>query len=406
MIKAGQGKIFYGYVVTLAGSIIWLVGWGSSGAFGVFFKPILDEFKVTRAAIAGAYAFFSVVKDTLSIVTGWLTDKVGPRIVVPLFGSFLGIGYLMMSQINAIWQFDVLYGLAIGVGLSVVNIPVMTTISRWFIKRRGLMLGLAQAGVGLGGIIFPPLTAWLILNYSWRFAFIIFGPIVLVSFILCGLLLRRDPAEMGLSPYGAEVSLPAQSQVPESRSAAVSVQQAVRTRTFWMMAGLFLCFGLTRCFVMVHIVPHITDLGFSLSSASTVLAVTSIASIFGRVGMGRLADLIGSWQTFIISYAATALVLLWAIVAVDLWALYLFAIVFGFGWGAQAVLRYQVTSEKFGGRWLGSVMAVIALGETVGSIIGSVIGGYIFDVAGNYQPAFVMGAGASILGIILTWLLR
>ena len=100
----------------------------------------------------------------LSIVTGWLTDRLGPRLVVTIFGSFLGISYLLMSQVNALWQFYFNYGVLAAIGMSVTATPIMATVARWFVRRRGLMTGIVQAGLGIGGLIIAPLTGWLIFN--------------------------------------------------------------------------------------------------------------------------------------------------------------------------------------------------------------------------------------------------
>jgi MFS family permease len=175
----GEAGFHYGYIIVLAGAVIWLVGWGTNATFGIFFKHIAGEFSVGRGHTAGAYALTTVVMGLLGLVTGVLTDRIGPNRVVPIFGSLLGISYMLMSRMTAIWQFDILYGVGIGIGLSIANIPVMTTVSRWFPGKRGLMMGVVQSGLGVGGLIFPPLAAWLIQKYDWRTAFLVIGLISL-----------------------------------------------------------------------------------------------------------------------------------------------------------------------------------------------------------------------------------
>jgi len=180
--KSTNSRFFYGHVVTAAGFGVWLICWGTfNPCFGVFLKPLLAEFGWTRAETALAYSLALSVQAVLTIMMGWLTDRLGPRTVVTVFGSFLGICYVLMSGVSTIWQFQLNYGLVGAVGLSALNIPIMVTIARWFVKRRGLIIGIVQAGLGIGGLIFPPFTAWLILYYGWRFAYMILGLITLVS---------------------------------------------------------------------------------------------------------------------------------------------------------------------------------------------------------------------------------
>jgi MFS family permease len=163
--KSTNPRFFYGHVVTAAGFGVWLICWGTfNPCFGVFLKPLLAEFGWTRAETALAYSLALSVQAVLTIMMGWLTDRLGPRTVVTVFGSFLGICYVLMSGVSTIWQFQLNYGLVGAVGLSALNIPIMVTIARWFVKRRGLMIGIVQAGLGIGGLIFPPFTAWLILD--------------------------------------------------------------------------------------------------------------------------------------------------------------------------------------------------------------------------------------------------
>ena len=362
--KAPKSRFFYGYVVTAAGFGIWFIGWGTfTPCFGVFFKPLLTEFGWTRAATTLAYSLSFMVQAAVAIVMGWLTDKLGPRVVLAVFGSFLGICYVLLSQITALWQFQITYGLVGGIGVSTITVPVMATVSRWFVKRRGLMIGIVQAGVSIGGFLFPPLAVWLIMGYGWRTAYEILGIIALVGIIGAGLFLRRDPRDVGQFPDGASGEMPEDitERCASSRTSGLSLWRAVRTSQFWIMAGLYGSFGFCRTTFTAHIAVQVQDLGFTLFDGANVLAVLTASSMIGRIGMGRVADKIGNRPAFIISFAATAIILGWGLIAHSLWGLYLFALVFGFAWGAQAVLRFAVTSEVFGMVSLGLLMGIFGL---------------------------------------------
>ncbi|MBA7479202.1 L-lactate transporter [subsurface metagenome] len=407
--KKGQPKPFYGYIVTAAGLGTFLIGVGTqSSIFGVFFKPMLTEFSWTRAETALAFTLLLIVQAILAVTMGWLTDRFGPRVVVTIFGSFLGICYLLMSQINTIWQFQLNYALVGGIGMSALVVPVMATVARWFVKRRGLMTGIVQTGTGIGGVIFAPLAGWLILTYGWRSSYIVLGIIVLVGIITSGLFLRRDPKDIGQLPDGmSEVAASGVNQQSAStQEAGLPFLEAIRTSQFWMIAGLYFSFGFNRSAFLTHIAAHVQDLGFSLAAGANVLAACTGASIIGRIGMGRVADTIGNRKVLIIGFAATTAVLIWGLVTRDLWGLFLFALVFGFGWGTQAVTRFAITSESFGLASLGVMMGVLTLAEAVAAGFGSYFGGYIFDAVNSYQPIFFMGIALSIIAILLSWLLK
>ena len=157
---------------------------------------------------------------------------------------------------------------------------------------------------------------------------------------------------------------------------------------------------------MAHTAAHVQDIGFSLSDAANIIAVISVSSISGRIGMGRVADRIGVRSAFMISYAATGVALAWGLMSTDLWGLYLFAFIFGFGWGAQAVLRFAITTDTFGLASIGLLMGILGIAEAVASALGSYYAGHIFDIIGSYRPAFWMGIVISIMGIALAGLLK
>lgn len=196
-ICAAQVPFFYGYIITAAGFVIWMVGFGISNTFGIFYKPMMEDFGWTRADTVFAFSLGTFMMAVLSIVSGWLTDRLGPRIVVTVLGSFLGIAYLMMANTNTLWQFHLSYGVIASIGMSVTSTPIMATVARWFVRRRGLMTGIVQAGLGIGGLILVPLTGGLILNYGWRTTYWVLGIIALIGIILPGLFLKRDPRDAG-----------------------------------------------------------------------------------------------------------------------------------------------------------------------------------------------------------------
>jgi len=404
-----ESKLFYGYVVTAAGFSIWFIGWGTfTPCFGVFFKPLLNEFGWTRAGTTLAYSLSFMVQAGVAIAMGWLTDKLGPRAVLTVFGSFVGICYLLLSQITSLWQFQITYALIGGIGISTITVPVMATVSRWFLKRRGLMIGIVQAGVSIGGFLFPPFSVWLILAHGWRTAYAILGVIALLGIVGAGFFLRRDPRDVGQWPDGAreEVEKDMIQPLSGSLNPVFSLREAIRTSQFWILVGLYGSFGFCRTTFTAHIVVQVQDLGFTLFDGANVLAVLSASSMVGRIGMGRVADKIGNRPAFIISFAATAIILGWVLIAHSLWGLYLFALVFGFAWGAQAVLRFAVTSEVFGMVSLGLLMGIFGFAESGAATFGSYIAGHIFDVTGTYRQAFLAGIVVSVLGIALAWLLK
>jgi len=402
-------EFFYGYTVTAAGFAIWFIGWGTYGtSFSVFLKPLLTEFGWSRAETSLAYSLASIVQAISGIMMGWLTDRLGPRFVIMVLGSFLGICYLLCSQVTTLWQFQLSYAVMGGFGVSTLAIPVMATVSRWFIKKRSLMIGVVQAGMGIGGFIIPPFTGWLILSHGWRFAYIVLGVINLIGILAAGFFLRRDPRDKGQLPDGElQLSHPAaeMTQVPVEVHSQ-SLKEPIRRSPFWIMVGLYGIFGFCRSTLMVHVPAHVQDLGFSLADGANVLAVVIGASLFGRIGLGRVADRIGNEPVFMMSFAVMTVSLVWGILARELWMVYVFAFIFGVCWGNQAVLRYSMAAEVFGKTSLGFLIGILSFAESITSALGSYFAGYVYDVFGHYSPAFWTIAGASAGGILLVRSLR
>jgi MFS family permease len=405
-----EPKFFYGYVVTFAGFMIWFVGWGAfTPSFSVFLKPLIAEFGWSRADASLAYSLSFLVQAGFAVMMGWLTDKLGPRVVIAGLGSALGICYLLLSRVTALWQFQLIYALVGGVGMSTLTVPVMVTISRWYVKKRGTMIGIVQAGGGFGGLLFPPLAGYLILAFGWRHGYLVYGIINIVGIVGGGLLLLRDPAVVGQHPDGSPgggLAQVADGREKSSGSSGVSCKRALTSGQFWIIGGCYAVFGFCRSTYASHTPAHVQDLGFSLLDGATVLSIIWGASSFGRLGMGRLIDFIGNRTTFIASFLMTTGALLLALWANSLWMLYSFALLFGLAWGNQAVLRFSVVSEAFGLASLGLIMGVLGIAESGSATLGAYMAGYIFDRMGNYQLIFWIGVAVSLAGALLATLLR
>ena len=401
-------SLFYGYIVAAAGFWVWFIAFGIHLTFSVFFVPVSAEFPWTRADTALASSLSGVMMGLLALIMGWLTDKLGPRFVVTFFGSFLGIACLLLSQVTELWQFTLCHALVFSIGTSTASVPIMATVSRWFVKRRGLISGVVQSGVGIGGFIIVPVTGWLISAYGWRSAYVVLAVVALVGIIASGLFLGRDPRDMGLLPDGAkDEAASGDKKWTPRQEPALSIKRMVGSSPFWILAGLYFAFGFCRSTFTTHVAPHVQDLGYTLTDAANILAIINVSSIVGRIGMGRAADVMGVRYAMIISYGATVVDMIWGLVTRDLWGLYVYALIFGFGWGAQAVLRYPATVEVFGLRSAGLVMAILGIFENVvGAGIGVWMAGYVFDVAGNYQSIYWTGLGISIGAVILASMVR
>jgi len=379
-----------------------MVAYGTQYSFGVFFKPVLTEFGWTRAMTAGAYSLYTILHGFFCIVAGRVSDRFGPRLVVTGCGLFLGIGYLLTSQISAIWQLYLFYGVLASVGMGSV-VPLLSAVARWFVKRRGLVTGVVVSGIGAGTMIVPPVATQLITTYGWRTSYIIIGVIALVLIVVAAQFLRHDPSQVGQLPYGAG-EVEAESSDLEAKG--FSLQEAIRSRQFWILCALYFSFLFGQQTMMVHIVPHATDLGISAVSAASILSVIGGLSIAGRIGMGSAGDRIGNKPSIVIVFILMSVALFWLLGAKELWMFYLFAVVFGFGYGGLIALQSPTVAQLFGLRAHGVILGMVIFGATIGGAIGPLVAGRIFDITGGYQLIFLICAVLSVVGLILALTLR
>ena len=394
---------FYGYIVVIAAFVIMFVSWGSFQAFGVFLKPVLIDFDWTRATTSGAFSLAMIISGLLGIAMGGLTDRFGPRIVLSLCGFLLGLGYLLMSQISALWQLYLFYGILIGIGMGGPWVPLASTAARWFVKRRNIMTGLVVAGVGIGSLVIPPLAQQLISTYGWPIAYTILGSVLLVTVVSAAQFLRRDPSQKGLLPYGHNH---AQEGGLSLETYSFSFREALNTRQFWLFSGIEFCIGFCIFTVTVHIAPHATELGFSPATAANILAAIGGISIFGNIVFGNIAEKIGNRRSFSIVFLLMSAALFWLMPSAKLWELLLFAGVFGFAFGGPGPIASPLAAELFGLKSHGLIYGVASLGFRLGASIGPFLAGYIFDTTSNYQIAFLVAAAVGIIGLILTTVLK
>jgi MFS family permease len=339
-----------------------------------------------------------VLSIVFAILGGWGIDRYGPRIITLLMGLFVGLGLLLTSQTNSLWQLFLTYSLLLSIGIGAIYPIAMTTISRWFNKKRGLALGIAHSGVGLGQVIMAPFATFLISTLNWRRSYIVIGLISLIIAIPLSRLVKKDPNVIGALPDGAESSLTGIKEEEENASPInFSLFHILKTKSFWLIICIWLLFGYSYFLVLTHFIPHATDIDFSAGEAAVAISLMGGISIAGSVLIGRVSDSIGRKPIAIICAILQAGSMLWLVWAQDLWMLYLFALIYGFANGGLAPSITALIGDTFGLRNIGVIFGLLEIGWGIGSAIGPAIGGLIFDMENSYSMAFLIGAAAMLI---------
>lgn len=397
-----RARLHYGWVMVILSSAA-MVAWAPVVyTFGVFLQPLTEEFGWERGALSGAFSFQMLLIGILSIFVGRLTDKYGPRIFVTLGGLLSSIGFLLMSQVDSLWQVYLSWGFFMGIGGGCFYIAIISTIPKWFAKRTGVAVGITVAGMGLGAMISPPLIQWLISVYGWQQPLIILSIAILVIIVPLAQFMRHSPQRMGIRPYG-DVRDTIGDELPLlSAAEGTSFTQAVKTSRFWFF-GLALFFTFFSVHVIiVHIVPYAVDVGIPALVAASLLSVTAGGSVVGRLTIGLIADRVGGRVALSFCVILITLSLLWLLFSRDVWMFYVFSVIFGFGYGGMILLVTIVTAELYGLASLGMMLGIFAFYDTAGGVIGPPLAGSIFDATGSYSLAFLISVMLGVLAIILS----
>lgn len=403
-----KNRIFYGWIVTIAGFLLLLISLGMRYSFGVVFKSLEGEFVLSRGATSTIFSVYMLLCCVFAVLGGWALDRYGPRIITALLGFSTGLSLLLTSQTSSAWQLYITYGLLLSLGTGAIFTVVNSTVSRWFNKKRGFTLGIATAGGSAGTVVLAPFTTYLISDFGWRMAFVILGFCAWLIMISLSMLLKKDPVDMGLFPDGVRPGLKNVTQLTDGRSdqlSGISLREASRTSNYWFLFFSHLLLALSVHLITTHIVPHAIDLGISAADAAIILGLIGLSAILGRILTGRVSDSIGRKAPAIACALFQAGILTWLIWMTDLWMLCVFATVFGFTWGGLGTQLVAQIGDIFGVRSIGAIMGTVLVGWYFGAAIGPALGGFMFDASGSYFAAFITAAACMLIAAVITALI-
>lgn len=405
---------FYGWVLVACSFVTMGIGVNARTAFSLLFPPVLAEFHWDRGVTAGAFSFGFLVSALFGPLIGRLLDRRGPRVVVELGALLVGTGLALATRVREPWHLYLTLGLLVGGGTVALGYTGQSLfLPNWFVRRRGLAMGLAFSGVGVGSIVLLPWLQWLILRSGWRSACLTLSVLTFAVLVPLNLLLRKRPEDLGLVPDGEPApggAAPAHhANVVDPAWVAVdwTLRRAMRTSRFWWIAVGFAAGMFSWYAVQVHQTKYLIESGFSASAAAYALGFVSLAGIPGQIVLGHVSDRIGRewvWTLgsagFFLCYAA--LLLLHYYPAPPL--LYLMV-------GCQGLIGYGLTSvfpaipaELFQGAHYGTILGTLSIASLVGGAIGPWAAGALYDATGTYNVAFVLAMGASVLSAAAIWL--
>ncbi len=400
-----MARYFYGYNIVAASFVIQGVSIGAMFSYGVFFKEFEAAFGWSRTLISGASSLSFVTMGVFGVLAGRLNDRIGPRPLMLVSAVSFGLGFALLSRLQAPWQLYTLYGVLVGIGLSTHDVVTLSTVARWFVRRRGAMSGLVKVGTGCGQLLVPLIAVALIAALGWRSACLVIGGVAAVILLVVGQALRRDPHALGLEPDGVGAG-----DVPVARrprvTAGVTLRAAAREPQLWLLCAAQLTVFACLVTVMVHIVPHAIDLGLPAPLAAAVLSAVGGCSILGRITVGAVIDRIGGRRSLMVCFGVLLLSLAWLQFAREPWMLFAFAAVYGFAHGGFFTVMSPTVAELFGVGSHGVLFGIVLFFGTLGGALGPLLAGAAFDASGSYRIAFLGLCGLAGVGLALIAALR
>ena len=400
---------FYGWVVVAVAFVTLAVAVNVRTAFSLLFPPILDEFGWDRGTTAAAFSVGFLASTAFTPLVGHLMDRWGPRIVIPLGAMLVSAGLLAATAIETPVMLYLTLGLmVVGGSIAMSFIGHSMFLPSWFEKNRGLAIGLAFSGVGVGAMGFLPLLQTTIVEAGWRTACLVMAGAVFLLIPLNFALQRRRPADLGLEPDGGGRNgkapfAPADRILDKAWAEREwTLGSAARTARFWWIFVGYFCGLFAWYAVQVHQTKFLVEAGFSAEVAAVALGLVGLFGIFGQIGIGVFSDRVGrehAWAAALLGYAVCyAALLLIAVFPVYPLVLVMVAAQGLFGYGL-ASLYGAIPADIFAGRRFASIFSVTTLGGNLGAGVGPWVTGILYDTGGSYLPAFWLALVLSFVSI-------
>ncbi len=400
-----RAGIFYGWWILV---VCFVISMYTSGAvyygFTAFFDPIVREFGWSHTDISWAASLKGAETGLIAPIVGFLVDRFGARPVLFGGGVVAGIGLLAMGRIDSVPMLYLTIFLA-SAGVSACGQTTMVAVAaRWFRRKSSLVMGIIISGFGASGFVLPVVVA-LVDNLGWRNALYVLGAGMFVIVLPLSLLVRRSPEDYGLLPDGESlppVSGAAASGAP-AKDSSLSYKAALVTPAFWCIATALAFQHLFTQAVSTHVMPYLGSIGITRDIAGLVASGIPAVSVIGRFSFGWMGDRVSKkWLTAAGFAMLSAGLVLFFYADPNLTALLvLFVIVYSTGFGGTLTMRPALLREYFGARNIGTLLGLVSLLSTVGSLVGPPLGGYVYDMTGDYRPVWIGLAGLSALCIVI-----
>ena len=378
-------RVFYGWYVAIA-SFIFGISFGFFNSYGVFFLPIQRGFAVSETTTSLVYSLALGSYTVGGVLAGSIADRSGPRITGFLGAALLAGGLALSSTATSLLELYLYYGVIAGLGWAFVIMSGTPSVIRWFTKKRGTALSFSTTGSATGVLLLPVFLQTLVSFFGWRDAFLASGCVALALMVPASLVVRKNPEQMGLKPFGYDGTADGQAKPEES----IRARKALKMPAFWILYVSFLFGGLSVTAYLVHIVPYSVENGTATALAAAAVSFVGLGSLVGRLGGGRISDNFGRMNSLSTYYFLTSSGVMVLLLNHGLYTLYFASLLVGIGYGGFITANAAAAGDIFGGGSISFIWGLLSTAFGIGGVLGPLAVGYLHDSLGNYIPSFWM----------------
>lgn len=381
----------YAWLLVAVSSVFMGMAAGSILSISVFLKPLVAEFGWLRAETALGYTAGALAMGIGGIVMGYLSDRFSTRSVVLAGVAFLGLSLALLATQSSLTEFYLYYCMLGGLGAAALDVPLLANVGHWFERNKGLALGIATAGRGLGQGLVPFLAGLLIADYGWREAYSALAALAVIVLLPLAWLVR--------SPPGLESAKTAARQAG-SGTGRQAFAIAPNTAVAWISAAAVFCCACMGT-AMVHTVALARDAGIEEKSAAAIVLMIYVSGFFGRIAFGKFADHVGGPRAYLAASTIQTLLIFWFTQIESLASFYTLAILLGFGMNAVMTCLMVCVREMTPIHIRGVSTGIVLLFGWIGMGLGGYQGGYFFDLTGGYTVSYANAAFAGIVNMVI-----
>ena len=381
----------YRWVIVAIGGLMGCVAIGSMFSLAVFLAPMSAETGWSRAGISFAMTINFIVMAFGSFAWGAASDRWGARVVTLIGALLLGTALIVASRAATLLEFQLTFGILIGLAASSFFAPMIANVTGWFETRRNLAVSLVSAGVGMAPLTLSPLASWLITHHGWRAAMFDIGVLAWVLVIPVSMAVRQPPAAAAVPRQSNDAAAPND----------VTVSQALTSPQFLILGFTFMLCCAAHSGPIFHIVSYAMYCGLGSMAAVSVYSVEGLAGLGGRLLLGLLADRFGAKRILVSALILQAVTIAAYLKVRKLDEFYTLAVIFGVAYGGGMPLYASIARDYFGQRIMGTVFGAATMLSSLGMALGPVGGGWVFDTFGTYAWLYIGSAAIGAAAVML-----